>query len=112
MVEAGLVKAMGLFVTSCHKRGETMGLEEALSIMCLVRGPSSETKLLLSENDQILDSLTWVLGREIDNHYTVKNNAMSVLKGIIGKASSNVLEKLKPEFFERIVGVLREGKYQ
>ncbi|XP_057506014.1 E3 ubiquitin-protein ligase PUB24-like isoform X1 [Actinidia eriantha] len=109
MVEAGLVKVMWLFVISCHKRGETMGLEEALSIMCLVRGPSSETKLLLSENEQILDSLTWVLGRDIDNHYTVKNHAMLVLKGIIGKPSSNVLEKLKPEFFERIVGVLREA---
>ncbi|XP_057467466.1 E3 ubiquitin-protein ligase PUB24-like [Actinidia eriantha] len=109
MVEAGLVKAMGLFVTSCHKRGETMGLEEALSIMCLVRGPSTDTKLLLSENDQIIDSLTWVLGRDIDNHNTVKSHAMLVLKGIIGKASSNVLERLKPKFFDRIVGALREG---
>ncbi|GFZ09230.1 plant U-box 22 [Actinidia rufa] len=103
------LRPCGYLFTSCHKRGETMGLEEALSIMCLVRGLSTETKLLLSENDQIIDSLMWVLGRDIGNHNTVKSHAMLVLKGIIGKASSNVLERLKPEFFERIVGALREG---
>ncbi|KAA8518454.1 hypothetical protein F0562_015928 [Nyssa sinensis] len=109
MIEAGVTKTMVSFLVSCFKKGQTNGLEEALSILYFVRTPSIETKLILIENDQIIDSLTWVLGININNHVTVKCHAVSVLKTIIEKASSNVLERLKPEFFKRIVRVLSEG---
>ncbi|KAL6988122.1 hypothetical protein U1Q18_013869 [Sarracenia purpurea var. burkii] len=110
MVEAGVVEAMAAFIVTCYRNGETSGLEEALSVLHLVRNPSSaETKLLLTENDQIIDALVWVLGQDFDNHASVKSHAVSVMKTIVETASSDVMGRLKPEFFERIVSVLREG---
>ncbi|XP_052199838.1 E3 ubiquitin-protein ligase PUB24-like [Diospyros lotus] len=110
MAEAGVIQAIAGFVVACYRSGETMGLEEALSTLYLLRTESMETKLLLDENnDQMIDSLIWVLGLEINNHLTVKSHAISVLKKIIGKANSEVLGRLKPEFFQKIVRALREG---
>nr|TKR71419.1 hypothetical protein D5086_0000299430 [Populus alba] len=71
MVDAGLPKAMLLFIAACFKKGQ-------------------------------------VSGRRMENYATVKSHAASVLKMLLEEASSIVLERLKPEFFERIVGVLRE----
>ncbi|KAL7225927.1 hypothetical protein ACSBR1_021139 [Camellia fascicularis] len=113
MVEAGVVKAMASFIVTSYKRGETLGIEEALSILFHIQSPSStESKLILIENDQIIEALTWVLGQKIHNYVTVKSNALQVLKTIIGKASSNILERLKRGFFKTIVSVLREGVSQ
>ncbi|KAI7992629.1 E3 ubiquitin-protein ligase PUB24 [Camellia lanceoleosa] len=114
MVEAGVVKAMASFIVTCYKRGETTGIEEALSILFHIQSPSStESKLVvLIENDQIIEALTWVLGQKIHNYVTVKSNALQVLKTIIGKASSNILERLKRRFFKTIVSVLRGSCYQ
>ncbi|CAK9181024.1 unnamed protein product [Ilex paraguariensis] len=107
MVEAGVVKAMVTFIIACYKKKETTGLEEALSILHLLR--SVEKKIVQDENCQIIDALKWVLECDWDNKVTVKNHAVLLLKTITGKADSGVLERLKVEFFERIIQVLREG---
>ena len=109
MVDAGLPKAMLLFIAACFKKGQVSGIQEALSILCFIRIPRSESRAFYSENDdKIIESLTWVLGCKMENYATVKSHAASVLKMLLEEASSSVLERLKPEFFERIVGVLRE----
>ncbi|KAK4281726.1 hypothetical protein QN277_013187 [Acacia crassicarpa] len=111
LVEAGVPKAMVLFILDCFKKRQIReGLEEALSLLQFVKIPPEEITLLLQQNDQVLDSLTWVLGFEIvDNSVTLKSHAITVLKNIVQKASSGVMERLKPEFFETIVKVLRNG---
>ncbi|KAK9289329.1 hypothetical protein L1049_007484 [Liquidambar formosana] len=106
MLEAGIVKAMVLFIVSCFKKNQLVGLEEALSILHLVKIPKAEANI---ENYPIFESLIWVLGCQMDNHVSVKTHAVVVLRKIIETAGSNVLEIPKPEFFERIVGVLRDG---
>ncbi|KAJ6300292.1 hypothetical protein OIU76_021152 [Salix suchowensis] len=108
MVQAGLPKAMLVFIVSCFKNGQVSGIEEALSILCLIKIPGGESREFLCENDKIIESLTWVLGCKMENSATVKSHAVSVLRILLEDASSGVLERLKPEFFERIVGVLRE----
>lgn len=110
-MEAGVPKAMIKFVLSCFNRAHIdEGLEEALSLLQFVKIPPHEINTLLNENNQILDSLTWIFGCQISQNSTaVKSHAVTVLKTIIRKAHPTVLETLKPEFFERIVKVLRDG---
>ncbi|KAK7345222.1 hypothetical protein VNO77_15806 [Canavalia gladiata] len=112
--EAGVPKAMIMFIVNCYKKGEIeKGLEEALSILQFVKIPKEEVKVLLNENDQILDSLAWILSCEMENSVAVKSHAVLVLKTIIHKGETNhFLERLKPEFFERIVRILRQGVTQ
>ncbi|KAF5473471.1 hypothetical protein F2P56_010080 [Juglans regia] len=109
MVEAGVPRATLSFIAMCFKKGQTDGLEEALSVLKFIPIPSAETKQVLVENDHIIDSLTWVLRCEMKNQITVKSHAMIVLKTITKAAGSRVLERLEPEFFKTIVRVLRCG---
>lgn len=112
LLEAGVPKAIILFILTCYKKGITdVGLEEALSLLQFVKVPSEEARLLLAENDQtLLDALTWVLGSEIKkNSIAVKSHAVLVLKRIIHKCDPSFLQRLKPEFFGRIVSVSRNG---
>uniref|UniRef100_A0A6N2N8T6 U-box domain-containing protein n=1 Tax=Salix viminalis TaxID=40686 RepID=A0A6N2N8T6_SALVM len=112
MVQAGLPKAMLVFIVSCFENGQVSGIVEALSILCLIKIPGGESREFLCENDKIIESLTWVLGCKMENSATVKSHAVSVLRILLEDASSGVLERLKPEFFERIVGFLREKNTQ
>ncbi|KAL1175471.1 hypothetical protein V6Z11_A04G092500 [Gossypium hirsutum] len=74
MVKAGVPKAMLSFIVNCFKE------------------------------DCIIKSLIWVLGCEFNTQVMVKSHAVSALKSIIEIASSVVLERLEPKFFEMIVG--------
>ncbi|XVE96287.1 hypothetical protein REPUB_Repub02eG0208100 [Reevesia pubescens] len=109
MVKAGVPKAMLSFIVNCFKEDCINGVEEALSVLFFIRIPSSEAKLFPKENDQIIKSLIWVLGCEFKTHVMVKSHAVLVLKTIIKTASSTLLERLEPKFFEMIVGVLKQG---
>ncbi|KAB5552928.1 hypothetical protein DKX38_010239 [Salix brachista] len=109
MVDAGLPKAMLLLIVACFKKGQVSGIQEALSILCFIKIPRSESRVFFSENYKIIESLTWVLGCKVENFATVKSHAASVLKMLVQEAGSSVLERLKPEFFVTIAGVLREG---
>ncbi|KAK5804009.1 E3 ubiquitin-protein ligase PUB24-like [Gossypium arboreum] len=108
MVEAGVPKAMLSFIVNCFKEDCVSGLEEALSVLFLIRIPSAEANLLPKQNDQIIKSLIWVLGCEFNTQVMAKSHAVSALKSIIETASSVVLERLEPKFFEMIVGVLKQ----
>ncbi|TKY53164.1 E3 ubiquitin-protein ligase PUB24 [Spatholobus suberectus] len=115
LLEAGVPKAMIMFIVNCYKKGQIQkGLEEVLSILQFIKIPAEECPLLLKENDQILDSLTWVLSLdEVENSVAVKSHALLVLKKFANKGDTcHVLERLKPEFFERIVKILRHGVTQ
>uniref|UniRef100_A0A2N9GCM8 U-box domain-containing protein n=1 Tax=Fagus sylvatica TaxID=28930 RepID=A0A2N9GCM8_FAGSY len=79
MVEAGVPKAMLIFIVTCFKQGQIDGLEEAFGVLNFIKIPSAETKQFLVENT------------------------------IIEATNSSVLERLKPEFFNGIVRVLRSG---
>ncbi|RDX57764.1 E3 ubiquitin-protein ligase PUB24, partial [Mucuna pruriens] len=114
LLEAGVPRAMIIFIVNCHKKGQIQkGLEQALSILQFVKIPTQECAQLLMENDQILDSLTWVLTLdEMENSRAVKSHAVQVLKKVINKGDPWLLARLKPEFFERIAKVLRHGVTQ
>ncbi|KAL1813352.1 hypothetical protein ACET3Z_023417 [Daucus carota] len=65
--------------------------------------------ILLAKTDEIIDSLIWALGISSCDHTTTKairNHAMILLKIFVENTSSNLQEKLKPDFFKTIVNVL------
>jgi uncharacterized protein YbaR (Trm112 family) len=110
LLENGVPKSMIMFLVDCYKKGEILeGIEEALSFLQFVKVPTEEVKNLLSENDQILDSLTWILSSEMKNSVAVKSHAVMVLKKFINKCDSILLERLKPDFFDKIVKILKYG---
>ncbi|KAK7396767.1 hypothetical protein VNO78_17925 [Psophocarpus tetragonolobus] len=112
-LQAGVPKAMILFMLTCFRKGQfDESLEEALNLLQLFYMPEEEIKQLLAENDQIMDSLTWVLGYEAENplnSIALKSHAVMLLRTIMQKATSSVMKRLKPEMFERIVFMLRCG---
>uniref|UniRef100_A0A0R0L8N7 U-box domain-containing protein n=1 Tax=Glycine max TaxID=3847 RepID=A0A0R0L8N7_SOYBN len=82
LLEAGVPRAMIMFIVNCYKKGQIQkGLEEALSILQFVKIPREECAILLKDNDQILDSLAWLLSHdEMENSIAVKSHAVQVLK--------------------------------
>ncbi|KAK6942531.1 U-box domain [Dillenia turbinata] len=111
MVEAGVVKAMFGFIVLCFSKQEAnKGLEEALSILHLLRIQSSvaEIKPILMENNKIIEALTWVLDLDSDVYKMTRTNAILVLKAVISATSTSMLEILSLEFFKTIVMLLRQ----
>ncbi|KAI3472295.1 hypothetical protein Pfo_030119 [Paulownia fortunei] len=110
MVEAGLAKALISFIISCYDKRQTEGLEEALSLFYLVRTSLGQSGGPLTENEEIIESLMWVLGGDcLFDNVVVKSHAAYALKVVIQKANPSMLDRLKPEFFKSILSILREG---
>lgn len=109
MAEAGVAKELCLLIMKCFREGSSIGLQEALRILHLIWGsfPKPEVKILVNENCDFIDSLTWALNCEIDNHVLVKIEAMLVLEKAIKATNSSRLERLRLEFFKTIIMVLR-----
>jgi hypothetical protein len=104
MVEAGVTKAAVLFIIKCFKEGKTAGLEEVLRILYLIWNPSQEIKLLVRENQDFIDSLTWILRYDqINNHVDVKSHAMLLLHKTTEIVCQKLLESLKVDFFKEII---------
>ncbi|RVW31744.1 E3 ubiquitin-protein ligase PUB24 [Vitis vinifera] len=108
MADAGAAKAIVLLIIKCFKENKTTGVEEGLRILHLIWSPTSEMKLLLKENYDFVDAVTWALGCETDNYVAVRSNAVLVLKNIVEVASPNLLERLKFEFLNRLIRTMRE----
>lgn len=114
MVEVGVHEALVNFLIRCYMKCDTNGLEKALSTLSLIWDyfPSCHENNEVENREEILiDSITWALGldRNMQNHATIKNHAMSLLRSIIGKANSSTLDRLKPQLLEKIIRVLRES---
>nr|DAD48362.1 TPA_asm: hypothetical protein HUJ06_018299 [Nelumbo nucifera] len=107
MVEAGVIKAMVSLITSCFKGALVDGLSEALNVFHLVWIPTEQTKKLVSDNHDLVESIIWVLQQKMDDQETVKTRALLVLKIITEVASGMLMERLKLDFFKKMVGVLR-----
>ncbi|XP_047329056.1 E3 ubiquitin-protein ligase PUB24-like [Impatiens glandulifera] len=111
MLDAGVVKAMVMLLMKFSKERITNGISEVLKILHLVWSPTTENKQLVRENHDFIDSLVWVMRvHGFDKRgCEVSSNAMLVLKSVIEVASTNLLERLKLDFFIQIVKILRVG---
>ncbi|XP_023516826.1 E3 ubiquitin-protein ligase PUB24-like [Cucurbita pepo subsp. pepo] len=112
MVEVGVAKGMVLFVMRCFKEGKVGGLEEGLKILSVLESYSiCETRVL-----DVIDSLNWVLGLEMENHIIIKSYAIEVLKKAIDVAPSTVISGYEPlcrgfeslQFFKNVTNFLRQ----
>ncbi|KAH7838383.1 hypothetical protein Vadar_025691 [Vaccinium darrowii] len=112
MVEAGAMKAMIFLIIRCFKEGKSDSLEESLKILHLIWTPTVDAKEMVKENVDLIESILWVLSldrEEKGNHVCVKTNALLVLKKVAEVLSSTLLERLKLNFFNVIVTVVREN---
>ncbi|KAK6138165.1 hypothetical protein DH2020_028101 [Rehmannia glutinosa] len=107
MAEAGVAKAVILFILKCFRKGETLGLEVALRIIQLTWSHTTENKKLLEENVDFIQSMLWILKiTRLGN--TVKTHALIVLKKVIEVASATLTaETLNHNFFTEMVNILR-----
>ena len=109
MAEAGVFDAMLLFISTCFdQKNHNDGLQEALTILhyLIIRIPPSEPSWFRIRSDRIIDSLTWILSCHVENH--VKGYVLTLIKFFIENyPNPSELARLKPEFFNSIVGVLK-----
>ncbi|PHT95485.1 hypothetical protein T459_03367 [Capsicum annuum] len=110
MVEVGVHKALVKFLIQCYKKCDTNGLEKSLSTLSLIWGDNYKVE---NREEILIDSITWALGlddhRDMQSHAAIKNHAVSLLRSIIQKANSTTLERLKPQLFDTITGLLRQS---
>ncbi|GLT77717.1 hypothetical protein SLA2020_492790 [Shorea laevis] len=112
MEEAGVAKAMVLFMVRCYREGRAISaLEEALSILHLIWTQSEKIKGLVNQNHDFIDSLAWILRypENGNDQVVVKTKALVVLKLVMEVAKTSLPECSKPEFFKEIVGFLRKN---
>ncbi|XP_027343353.1 E3 ubiquitin-protein ligase PUB23-like [Abrus precatorius] len=115
MASAGVDEAMVHVIIKSFKQGKTTScLEEALRILRLLWSPSvvadnnnNNMKLMVGENIDFLNSLTWVLQLHVNNKVKIINEAMPILKMVIEVKDSTPLGNLKLEFFGVIVSVMK-----
>lgn len=112
MEEAGVAKAMVLFVMRCFREGKVGGLEEGLKILSLLSNYQvSEIRVFDSRHyyQELMDSFMWVFGLEMENHIIIKSYAIEVLKKAIDLAPSSIdLSQTKPEFFKNITNLMKQ----
>ncbi|XP_042503260.1 E3 ubiquitin-protein ligase PUB24-like [Macadamia integrifolia] len=110
MVEAGVGKAMvSLIVRGFREvRGDSLEVYSAMNLLHCLRISNEEAKLLLIEYYDFMDSIMWVLEQEMENHVTLKTNVVLVLKSFIQAASKSQLERLRPDFFQGLIRVLKD----
>ncbi|GFQ02590.1 E3 ubiquitin-protein ligase pub24 [Phtheirospermum japonicum] len=110
MAEAGVARAIFLFILRCYKDGQIDGLDHALRILQLTWTPSAENQKVLEDNylDKFVNSVLWILNADVES--AVKALALVNLKSFTEIVSSVHLERLNSSFFTEIVKVLRENK--
>ncbi|KAK6144173.1 hypothetical protein DH2020_020993 [Rehmannia glutinosa] len=109
MAEAGVAKAVILFVLKSFRKGETLGLEEALRILQFTWSHTTENKKLLEENADFIQSMLWILKiTGLGNTVKTQTHALIVLKKVIEVASATLTaETLNHNFFTEMVNILR-----
>ncbi|KAI3723677.1 hypothetical protein L2E82_35433 [Cichorium intybus] len=114
LIEAGTTGAMISLITKLSKESPTItvGLGQALRILHLSWLTVPEKKRIAKEDPELLDSLLWVLGSDNmirdDLIAEVQTHAILVLEMVIKVASTSVLERLKFEFFQKTIHVIRK----
>ncbi|KAL5709101.1 hypothetical protein ACHQM5_019824 [Ranunculus cassubicifolius] len=108
MIDSGITKAMVSWIILCCKKNVLEGVHEALKILSLIRIQIAEINLLVYE---LFDSITWILRslKSSNENSEIKTHALLVLKSVMELASSSLLDRLRPEFLEIIIRVLREN---
>ncbi|KAH6797552.1 hypothetical protein C2S52_022106 [Perilla frutescens var. hirtella] len=116
MAEAELATTLISFVVACrHRKCATDGLEEALSILHMINLVQSKGASLSYVNDEIIDSLVWVLDLDRDgdgdgdDDISMRSHAACALKAVVEKAKPAIMERLKPELFQSVSRNLRGG---
>lgn len=111
MAEAGVAKAMVQLIIKFALEKRTDGLGECLRILNWTWSSSCQgLKLLVQENYDLVDSLSWILRLDMERNSNVpiKTDAATTLKRVVEVGTVALLDGLKPETFKSIVNAMRE----
>ncbi|KAF6156009.1 hypothetical protein GIB67_035366 [Kingdonia uniflora] len=61
MIQAGAPRALMSMMVTCFKKDRSLGVEEVLNILNMIRFPSDETTLFSVQNYDFMESIMWVL---------------------------------------------------
>ncbi|PIN03115.1 Ubiquitin--protein ligase [Handroanthus impetiginosus] len=107
MAEAGMAKAMVLFILRCFKEGQTLGLEKALRILQLTWSQKAENKQLVGDNLDFIHSILWVLNSNMEK--AVKIQALMALRTVLDASNWSLMQRLNLDFFRKMVKLLKEN---
>lgn len=124
MVENGVVLGVLYFIVGRYKKKEIDGLEEALRVIYVTRNQvMNQKKMLQDQSEEIIEALTWILSDYNDpdlsnrfytysyknhtNSTSLKSYAILVMKLVIQKSKSGTLERVKPEFLDIVLSIVR-----
>lgn len=94
-----------LTVSSANKEQFNL-LELALNLLHSLRVPTDELRPLVSDNYDLVGALTPMLRRQ--ESVAIRSGSILLLKSVAELASSSLLERLKVEFFEGVIAILRD----
>ncbi|KAJ0976666.1 hypothetical protein J5N97_012140 [Dioscorea zingiberensis] len=111
MVQAGVPSSLILLIVSKTHRVDL----ECLKVLHSLRVSPEDLKPLVAENHDFIEALTLVLlsnngdddDDDDDDHVIIRTTTSLVLKSIFDVAVEKLLVRLKPEFFEAVLSVLR-----
>lgn len=106
MTEGGVTKVMVSFIIACSKRNVLEGVQEAFSVLSLIRVHVVEINLLVYD---FFDAITWILKLEKNGNEECKTLALIALRTIVESVSSSLLDRVRPELLHAIIRVLREN---
>ncbi|XP_072950432.1 E3 ubiquitin-protein ligase PUB23-like [Typha angustifolia] len=116
MVQHGVAECMAKLIISCCRSNHTDRVELCLTILHSLRLTPDELKpILVANNSDLIDELTWVLLHGSNNNSemittttTTNTAAALVLKSIIEVTSDAVLERLNLDFFKAVSSLIHD----
>ncbi|XP_008799744.3 E3 ubiquitin-protein ligase PUB23-like [Phoenix dactylifera] len=108
MVQSGAANSLIQLIISCSKNNQINHIEVALSVVRSLRVPPEDLKPLVTDNHDLIESLTWVLRHDSGSHRGIRSATILVLKSIIEAASSSLRARLKLDFFQAVTLAIRD----
>ncbi|MQM11023.1 hypothetical protein Taro_043923 [Colocasia esculenta] len=112
MVQAGVAKRMATMIVALVKKNQIERVEEALGVLHVLRPSPEELKPHIEDNHDLVDALTRVLEppttTPVDGRSNVpRSHAILLFKSVFEVANQTMMERLRPEFFQAVISVLR-----
>ncbi|KAG1369763.1 E3 ubiquitin-protein ligase PUB23-like [Cocos nucifera] len=109
MVQSGATSSLIQLIISCSNNNQINHIELALTAIHSLRVPHECLKPPVTDNHDLIESLTWVLSHDYANHcHYIRSATLLFLKSVIDVTSSSLRERLKLDFFRAVTLAIRD----
>ncbi|GAB4824606.1 hypothetical protein Ancab_007479 [Ancistrocladus abbreviatus] len=106
LLESGVADAMVSLLIRSYKERKALGLKECLKILNQIWSPTNEIKLLVGDNHELMESITWMLRDE--SNAVVARQATLLTKKVFEVASPSIRERFGSRLILKMLGIMRE----